>query len=161
MDLFQFRYTRIIKNFKENKNDILFSRTFYPSETKEIRLYGLNGKDVFNISGESNKSIKIRVVGGPDKDLVYDQSIVKSGGKNTLIYEESPKSEISTLSECKRIQSWNKSLFNYDRNNFSYNTYLPIPYLGFDQYIGIEFSLGVVFTQHNYRTRDYSSRHTI
>ena len=43
-------------NGEDNKGERLYyDRTFNPKETKEIRLYGLSGKDVFSISGSAKK----------------------------------------------------------------------------------------------------------
>jgi hypothetical protein len=45
----------------------IFNRIFVRSETKEVRLYGLDGKDVFNIHGDVKKGILIRVVEEKEK----------------------------------------------------------------------------------------------
>ena len=66
---------------------LLFDRTFYPGETKEIRLFGLAKDDTFEIIGESQKSIKIRVIGGIGEDLIMEKSKVAGLGKHTFIYE--------------------------------------------------------------------------
>ena len=81
---------------KENQKGkkTFYERTFNPKETKEIRLYGLEGKDIFDISGEAKKSIKVSVIGGPDADDVIDKSNVRSGGKKTLIYENGKSAKI-------------------------------------------------------------------
>src|SRR5690606_13286513 len=59
-----------VKVYKKKKtesgpmDELLFDRTFVKGETKEIRLYGLDGNDVFQLSGETKKSIPIPVIGG-------------------------------------------------------------------------------------------------
>ncbi len=77
---------------KEVKN--YYDRTFFPKETKEIRLFGLGNEDVFNLHGNSKKSIKIRVIGGAGKDSIIDQSFVKGLSKQTMIYEKDQESTI-------------------------------------------------------------------
>src|SRR5437764_11964639 len=62
-----------VKVFKINKqkeigSTPIFSKTFVKGETKEVRLFGLHGNDVFKISGDFNGGIKVRVIGGPERD---------------------------------------------------------------------------------------------
>src|SRR5215203_5078522 len=41
----------------KTREQLLYQRTFDPAHTKEIRLYGLDGNDVFSVSGEHHSSI--------------------------------------------------------------------------------------------------------
>ncbi|MEO6454657.1 MAG: hypothetical protein ABIN97_11310, partial [Ginsengibacter sp.] len=61
-----------------------YSRKFIKTETDEIRLHGLSGKDIYRIEGEVNKGIKIRVIGGDDIDSVS----VSGRGKTVQIYDD-------------------------------------------------------------------------
>jgi len=40
----------------------VFTRTFSKEETKEIWIYGLDGKDIFNVTGEGDDLIKIKIM---------------------------------------------------------------------------------------------------
>lgn len=67
----------VVNLYKINKegatNTIPFySRTFKSDETKEIRLYGLSGNDVYRINGSTN--MKIRIIGGDEKDSIINNS---------------------------------------------------------------------------------------
>lgn len=57
-----------------------YDRTFEKSETNEIRLYGLEGNDVYHITGAGN-GIRVRIIGGPDIDSVVNESSSASGIK--------------------------------------------------------------------------------
>ena len=71
--------------FKRNKegriyfDEPIYMREFIKNETKEICIYGLDGEDIFNVSGSSVKSIPVRIIGGPGKDEINDNSTVISG----------------------------------------------------------------------------------
>ncbi|MEO1434472.1 MAG: metallophosphoesterase, partial [Bacteroidota bacterium] len=81
-----------------------YDRTFVKSETKEIRLYGLKGKDEFKIKGESSKSILVRVIGGKSSDKVDDHSKVSGLGKKTKVYDASTGIRINAeATEAKLI----------------------------------------------------------
>jgi len=56
---------------RERGNDtsfIMYDRTFEPSNTYEIRLFGLNGDDLFEIEESAKSRIKIRIIGGKGND---------------------------------------------------------------------------------------------
>ena len=61
---------------KKGKDIKRFDRTFYPEETKEIRLFGLEGKDEFIIEGDRRTSIRIRVIGGEDHDELNNRCLL-------------------------------------------------------------------------------------
>jgi hypothetical protein len=58
----------------EVKKHPTFSRTFSNNDTKEVRLYGIDGNDVFHIHGDGDNDIKIRIIGGRSKDSVINES---------------------------------------------------------------------------------------
>jgi hypothetical protein len=139
----------------------IYHRVFYPKETKEIRLYGLGDDDVFEISGESQKSIRIRVMGGPGVDDVSDLSAVNSGGKRTFVYENNDKSQIDLGSDGKQIFNQDPNLYDYDRTRFAYNRYGPMLSLGFNSTEGFGVMSGLRFTNQKFGKKDFSSKHSI
>ncbi|MDB5230825.1 MAG: hypothetical protein JWN76_1630 [Chitinophagaceae bacterium] len=64
-----------------------YSRIFNTDETKELRLYGLEGEDAFHINGNVNKGIRIRIIGSADRDSIISNSTVHDGGKQLFIYD--------------------------------------------------------------------------
>ena len=60
-------------NIKKIKKDgtsdrVIFTRRFDPDVTKEIRLFGLAGDDIFKITGTQVSPIVIRLIGGDGRD---------------------------------------------------------------------------------------------
>ena len=55
----------------------VYSRSFLPEETTEIRLHCLGGNDSVLVSGGAEKSIVVRVNGGPGDDILKDESSVR------------------------------------------------------------------------------------
>ncbi len=152
-----------VRNIKKDGSygRAIYKRVFNPKETKEIRLFGLDGVDVFDISGEAKKSIKIRVIGGPGSDQITDQSTVRKGGKKTLIYEKDQNATLNFGKESKQINHWDNSLYNYNRTRFAYNRYLPIFSIGSNTTTGFGGSLGVRFKRQRFGKPDFSAIHTI
>jgi hypothetical protein len=58
---------RSLVDGKEEKP--FYSRTFKPAETREIRLFGMGGEDVFQ-SEINNAAIKVSIIGGLGKDSI-------------------------------------------------------------------------------------------
>jgi hypothetical protein len=143
----------------EKGKKLLYSRTFYPTETGEIRLFGLGGQDVFNIRGESKHSIKVRLAGGRDEDVYEDQSAVQGVGRHTLIYEKDKQGEINLGKEAKTVTPANEDLYDYDRTAFEYSTYFPLILFGYDSANSLKFGAGVSVTGQKYGKEDYSSTH--
>lgn len=137
-----------------------YKRRFYGDETKEIRLFGLGDEDVFRIRGESQKSILVRVIGGEGNDSISDLSNVKGARKMTRIYEKGSASTIIPGKEAKIVHSHNEKMYDYDRHAFAYNTYFPLPFLGFNADDGLILGIGVTFKRQRFGKEDYHARHS-
>ena len=89
-----------------------YQRTFKPGETKEVRLFGIDGNDVFNVKNHSRK-IDLKVIGGPSRD-----SVLQSG--NVIDVFDDGQNEFHTasadlhLSDDSAIHAWNYKWFKYD-----------------------------------------------
>lgn len=137
---------------------VFYRRSFYPRETKEIRLFGLQGEDRFFVSGQAKKAIKLRVIGGSDKDQITDTSRVKGWGKKTLVYEQEG-TLVKTGSETREVNTWNQDLYHYERTRFAYPGYTPILYADFSSFNGFLLGGGITFTRQRYGKPDFSSKH--
>ncbi len=80
---------------------VMYTRTFDPAVTKEIRLFGLNDQDVFDIDENVSSRIKLRIIGGKDNDTFNIRGNIKN-----IIYDK--------LSDVNYIK--NKS---HTKNKFS------------------------------------------
>ena len=152
-----------VHNNKKGKpgNKHLYQRTFLPNETKEIRLFGMKGKDYFNIEGDAGQSILIRVVPGTGKDVIQDDSKTNGKFRTKLYSKELQKDEVSTESNLKLMKVKNLDAFRYDHESFKYGTYFPIPYLSSNKDDGLSLNLGVSFTKQAYGKPNYASRHSL
>src|SRR5439155_26562337 len=60
---------KVYKRKKENDSiSLMYDRTFDPHQTKEIRLYGLNDDDIFDIDSNAHSKILVRMIGGKGND---------------------------------------------------------------------------------------------
>ncbi len=145
---------------KDNKKGTnqLYHRKFHPKETKEIRVFGLGGRDEFNIKGNGSKKIKIRLIGGSGDDSFTESG--KNKASKTLIYDKGKKTELNLSKGAKRVNHWNRDLYEYDRTRFKYNNYLPIVYLNYNSFNGLTLAGGITFTKQKYDKEDYACKHS-
>ncbi|TKG94764.1 hypothetical protein EYV94_12540 [Puteibacter caeruleilacunae] len=137
---------------KGERKRAYYNRTFNIEETKEIRLYGLKGKDLFEIDGTSNKAVKIRIIGGKSDDLVTDNSDISSPRKNTLVYDKPKGIKIKGKRvETRNLTSRKKSVNTYDRKAYKYDKVSPLITFGSNIDDGLFFGAGFTSSQFNFR----------
>lgn len=122
-----------------NKKEKYYQRTFRHSETKEIRLYGLKGRDEFHVSGKVDKGIKIRIIGGPQKDKIKDKSEVKGCLRKTLVYDTEK--------------------YSYRYNAFNYRKSLPLAFVGYNVDDLVVLGAGLMMTTHGFQKAPYATQH--
>ncbi len=109
-----------ITNQGKTKENPFYSRIFYASETKEIRLYGIDAADVYEVSGNADKAIKVRLVGGPAKDEYKDISKI-SGASHSLKIYDNPGNTIAKGAETCINLSEKAAINQYRYDEFRYN----------------------------------------
>ncbi len=156
-------HVAVYKKKKEGRvftGEPLYEREFDRKETREICLYGLDGTDVFEVSGTAVKSIPVRIIGGPGPDVVTDRSNVRGISRHTLIYDTKSTS-LHTGPESRDLTSDKAGINLYDRTAFQYNTYLPKPLIYYSSDDGFVGSFSMNWTRHGFRKVDYASRHDL
>jgi hypothetical protein len=140
---------------------IYYSRRFEPQETREIRLYGLTGHDVFVIRGAAPRSILIRIVGGDAPASITDSSSVAGHAHKTLVYLREDAPVLQLGEEAQRVHPKDERLYAYQRTAFAYNTYMPRALVTYNPFNGLAVHTGVTFTRHNFSKPDFSARHSV
>jgi hypothetical protein len=137
----------------------LFDRTFEPQETKEIAIYGLDGQDIFQITGQGGpRSILVRIIGGAGKDQIADDSRARGLRRLTKVYD-TPGTDLARGPETDDRRSRSRIVNLYDREAFEYNGYAPRLGLFYNRNDGVGVTLGIGFTQQGFRKPDYSNRY--
>ena len=72
----------------QKKTTPIIPAHFLTNETKEIRLFGLSGNDVYTTEGKVSDGIKIKIIGGNDKDSITINSLAGNRTK-TYVYDGS------------------------------------------------------------------------
>lgn len=136
----------------------IYSRTFDPADTKEIRLYGLGGNDRFIVSGNNSSPIRIRLIGGKDSDTYIDSSHT---GKRLRIYDlKQSKDSFALEGPAKRVISSNPANIRYDRMAFKYDRLMPLISAGYNLDDGLLLGLGFQYVKQGWRKEPFAARHT-
>lgn len=138
--------------------DIVYQRVFKKSETKELRVYALNGNDSILITGKVGKGIKLRIVGGMGYDEIIDSSHVDGWKKNTIVYDtKNEKNTIITGSETRTQVASTYWVNNYNPQDFQYTTLNPRISLEYNIDDGVFVGGGLQFKRQGFRKDPYQS----
>jgi len=153
---------QLLKTKSGRLKRIMYERVFNHSETREIRLYGFEGDDVFQLSGEVEKGIMVRIIGGGGDDIVNDQSHVFSTNRKTTLYDTKTGTVINSGGEVRDKTTDKDPLINdYDRKMFQYDVVAPLIYPGYNPDDGIYIGAGVMIKKNGFRKKPFRSRHII
>ncbi|MFD2527098.1 BamA/TamA family outer membrane protein [Flavihumibacter stibioxidans] len=147
---------RVFKvNKAGNRSDTQYERLITPGLTREIRLYGLKGDDIFRLRGKAGQSPLIRIIGGGGKDtLIAEQEGLRKG--KVKWYDL--LSEGNILSGPAKIRSkhtGNPKINQYERNNFRYNKTAPLLSITYNRDDGLFLGGGIRATRHGFRKEPY------
>ena len=131
---------------KERADPIqLYQRTFDNDVTEELHLYGLDDDDEFVVRGAGSNPIKVRLVGGNDKDIFRDES---SSGK-ALAYDDHYENEtggrvVKRFTDRKTVNTW-----DFTENEYDFS--IPLPLIGFNPDDGLLFGFGMMFQKYGFK----------
>jgi len=103
-----------------NSSSKIYERSFDPSITKEIRIYGLEDDDRFIVEGGSSP-ITVRLIGGPGND----EFINKGNARRVLAYDVSFEENIFSGQPIRKRISADPQNNNYTRLGYRYDIHSP------------------------------------
>ena len=142
-----------IKNGK--KGTVLHQKKYNKEDTKEIWVYGLDDDDVFNVIGEGDNLIKLRLVGGQNNDTYTIEN-----GKKVKMYDyKSKKNEFTTNKGSKNLtDDYETNIYDYAKPKNSTNQFTPL--LGANPDDGFKMGFTNVLTNYGFERNPFSSQHT-
>lgn len=152
--------TKVTVRKRKKDGDIehlMYERIFKADETKEIRLYGLDGEDVFEVKGDNK--IKIKIIGGTDKDLIINGSADEKLS-NVKVYDRYKSTQVQGNSKGILRLSDNPDINRYDRKAFKYDILMPLVTGAINPDDGIFLGGGFAYTKHGWRKEPFAAQHT-
>ncbi|MBL7864539.1 MAG: BamA/TamA family outer membrane protein [Cyclobacteriaceae bacterium] len=146
------------KTGKKSQRDTLYYRAFFPSQTKEVRLYGLGGDDEFVVTGSVDKSILVRIMGGKGGDSVRDESHVRGLSHRTMVYDQKMKLDVGT--ETKVFVTSDSLKTTLHRKQYRFDLLAPKLTPGFNPDDGLFLGGGFTFKKQSFGKAPYGQLHS-
>jgi len=151
----------LLKIFKQTKDGVLrqviYSREFKPGETKELRLYAMDGNDVFSVKGHETSPIKIRMIGGAGPD---DFKIEGTGKRSLFVYDDISAANNLPAKTHARLAVSHDSLVNvYNKKEFVYDRFNLLTVAGFNADQGLVIGTGFLSIKQGFRKFPYAQKH--
>lgn len=139
----------VVKVFDKNNAAPFYSRIFNASETKEIRLFGLKGENIYNISTNSNNNTKIKIISESN-----DDSITSSNKKNIIVYSDNDikTNDETGIKNCNDTvnRSYNYNWYRYDKKGF-----VPLAFYSYEDRLFV--SLGYNIKHYRWDKQPFAS----
>ncbi len=141
----------------------VYERILIPDETEEVAIYGLSDKDEFVVTGDVQKSILVRLVGGIDQDRFVDSSKVSGLKKMTRLYDNHQENNLEISKETKDLRSDQVNYNLYDRKayHYEYNYMTPFPIVGYNPDYGFLLGADLLFTNYQFKKSPYAQTHRL
>jgi hypothetical protein len=135
-----------------------YLKIFVANETKEIRLYGLDGNDVYSAEGQANNGIKIRIIGGPATDSITDRT---TGANKWLHIYDNNENVFDITDRAKKHLSSDTSIhsYRYDAYKGDKSGFKPTVFYSNEDRFYV--SLGYQSLKHAWRKEPFRSKQGI
>ncbi len=141
---------------KQGKKANKFIETIYDrKETKQLWIYGLDDDDVFEVKGQGDKLITIKIIGGQNNDIYR----IKNKRK-IKVYDYKTKKNTFETSVSKKLTD-KYDLNNYNHKNVKKNINQLTPSIGANPDDGLKLGLKNTFTINSLNKNPFSQRHTV
>lgn len=146
-----------IKKKNADTSFVTYHRVFNPTETKEIRIFGFNGEDVFVVDSNTHSKIKMRFIGGKGKDTFLINAPVKAH-----LYDVTTEENYANNHYAKNHFSSNYQVNKYELRSYNYNkTQFPKITLGYNGDDGLLAGAGFIFKKYKFRREPFASEHKL
>ena len=137
------------------KGEVIIDKVFHKDITKEIWVYGLDDKDVFEVTGKANNLIFVRLIGGQENDTYKINN-----GRRVKFYDHESKENTVEKNKgaTKRFTDvYNLNLFNFKKDITK--TSVSTPVVGFNADDGVSVGLSHVMTTNGFQRNPFSQQH--
>ncbi len=138
---------------KDGESHLIWSRIIDGKDCNELRLYGLDGSDTFNFSGDAISSVKVRLIGG------HDQDILSNNSKIDIIAYDRPDGMQLTGTKVKANLKNQLAINRYDEPVAQLDRTLHYPFFDFYTDEGLGITYNFLLRRFGFRKDPYKSHH--
>ncbi|RZK81953.1 MAG: hypothetical protein EOO92_03525 [Pedobacter sp.] len=137
----------------------VYKRTFIAGATKEVRIFGLEGEDVFKVEGDGASKIKVRIIGGGGHDQF---EVSKDVSNKPFIYDRSDEKNSLPDRYTAKLRLDNDSSVNvFDKKSFLYDRSGVLFSINYNVDRGAQIGLGYVIEKQGFRKSPYAVKHEL
>lgn len=144
---------KIKKDGKEEQ--VIYHRVFDPKVTKEVRLYGLDGDDIFNVTGTHASPIKVRMIGGGGVDSFYVDKNLHNRGHIYVYDRKDKKNMLPDGGDAKLRLGKDSTVNKFDRESFKFDNTGPIVLANYNPDEGVILIGGILLERQGFRKDPY------
>ena len=143
---------------KKTGEEEQFKKIYNAGTTKEIWVYGLNDQDQFVVNGAGKSKIKLRLIGGKNKDTFTIEN-----SKNVIVYDYKDKENVfeSTQGSFRKVISNRYDLNNYDYRRLPLNVTMLLPNLGYNPDDGMKIGLNFSTVKSKFVQDPFTAKHVL
>ncbi len=134
----------------------IFRHTYNLKETKDIWIYGMAGEDFFIVKGSGDDLVRLRILGGPGKDVYNFQN-----RKKVKLYDFKDEENEILQSGSRRLLSNSYKINNFHYKKFKYSTFKALPYANFETDAGFTLGAEAVWTKYGLVNNPFQARHEL
>jgi hypothetical protein len=146
----------------------LYDRVLDVKVTDELRLYGIAGRDVFDVRGTAKNAIKLRIIGGTGRDSITDASRVGGFRHRTQIYDADTGNVIRNVGGEARLRlEPGREVSRYDHprrfdlKDYRLNYTGPALFFGYNIDDGVLVGGGITHRRYGFRRDPFGSEQTL
>ena len=143
----------------ETKDKVIYKRDFDPQITKEIRLYGFGGNDIFSVTGAEKSTIKVRMLGGNDVDSFYVGKEDRKKSKLVVYDRSDQRNVLPQRGAFTNRTSTDTTVNKLEKHAFKYDQFAPIVIAQYNLDQGVQLRGGLIYEKHGFRKDPYAARH--
>jgi len=139
----------------------LHQRTYYPDQTEEIRLYGMDGTDRFVLKGTSHFPIRVYAVGGTGDDEYTDETRDASVNKHWFVMDTNEVWDVDLGAATRMKPGYLPEVIQYDERRYWTEAPFPIVILGSNQEDGLVMGGGLTYRSYVFHRTPFSTYHRL
>ncbi|MDX1406783.1 MAG: hypothetical protein R3330_01585, partial [Saprospiraceae bacterium] len=150
---------RVFDSNKEGeRRELYYDRTFHNRETRNIQIYGLDGRDQFVVEGDASGGIKINLVGGSGRDAFVEEEGIR---RKRLLAQDTHDPARNASDRIPYREVFEDDDNAYDRLSFEYDYGIPIIVLGGNPDDGLLVGGGIQYVRHGFKKEPFASSHSV
>ncbi len=147
-----------IKVFKKKKNQeriLLREETYDKRNTSEIWIYGLEDEDSFQLKGQGDDNIRIKIIGGNGNDTYQIEN-----KKNIKIYDQKTHKNTFNGKVSKLLSdNYEMNTYQFKNNRRDVDNYTPL--LGFEPDDGLGIGLQYTYQKNSLIRNPFTDEHSL